>query len=284
MKENKITCEYCGTVYDSTEPCCPLCKTKPETDNYMGDHYDYDERPLDEDELDGEPVSPNGRGGKVAALVVLLALFLGFTGYILYAFELLPFKPTQTQEVTCTALQLDQTEVALTQADQSVQLTAVKTPADAVEAVTFTSSDAAVATVDATGLIQAVGSGTATITAVCGTQQAACTVTCTLDEAQPEENQPSAGRETTDPQKPEEDETGTLELSSRDISFFAAGESTTLTAAGADSADLSWESSDESVATVDSDGYVVAVGPGTATITAATGTQTAECVVRCSFE
>ena len=282
MKENKITCEYCGTVYDSTEPCCPLCKTKPETDNYMGDHYDYDERPLDEDELDGEPVSPKGRGGKVAALVVLLALFLGFTGYILYAFELLPFKPAQTQEVTCTALQLDQTEVTLTQAGQSAQLTAVKTPADAVEAVTFTSSDAAVATVDATGLIQAVGSGTATITAVCGTQQAACTVTCTLDEAQPEENQ--TPRETTGAQTPEEDETGTLELSSRDISFFAAGESTTLTAAGADSEDLSWESSDESVATVDSDGYVVAVGPGTATITASSGTQTAECVVRCSFE
>ncbi len=44
--------------------------------------------------------------------------------------------------------------------------------------------------------------------------------------------------------------------------------------------DITWSTSDESVATVDEDGVVTVVGTGSCTITAAAGNQTAECIVR----
>ena len=107
--DNLITCEFCGTVYDPSEGRCPICQGKPESaENYMGDHYDYDERPIEE-----EPAQRR-KGGKIIALLALILLFIGFAGYILYSFELLPFlKPTEpapvqsTEPVPCTALSVD---------------------------------------------------------------------------------------------------------------------------------------------------------------------------------
>ena len=46
---------------------------------------------------------------------------------------------------------------------------------------------------------------------------------------------------------------------------------------------IQFTSSDESVATVAQDGTVTAVAPGTATITAASGGLTAQCIVRCRW-
>lgn len=58
---------------------------------------------------------------------------------------------------------------------ETLQLTASVTPADAK--VTFTTDNATVATVSETGIVKAIASGTATITAQAGDKKATCTIT-----------------------------------------------------------------------------------------------------------
>ena len=74
----------------------------------------------------------------------------------------------------CTAISLDKNTILFGYAGETNQITATTSPIDG--AVTWTSSDTAVATVS-NGLVTAVGSGTATITATCGTRSATCTAT-----------------------------------------------------------------------------------------------------------
>ena len=67
--------------------------------------------------------------------------------------------------ILATSVSLDQSNVSLTEG-MTLQLTATVLPENATDrTVTWTSSDPAVATVDATGLVTAVAAGTATITA-----------------------------------------------------------------------------------------------------------------------
>ena len=78
--------------------------------------------------------------------------------------------------IAVESVELDKTEVELTEGD-SLTLVATVKPDDATDkTVTWTSSDPAVATVDG-GKIEAVKEGTATITAKAGEKSAACTVT-----------------------------------------------------------------------------------------------------------
>lgn len=76
----------------------------------------------------------------------------------------------------------------------------------------------------------------------------------------------------------------TLALNKSDFTLFKAGETYTLKAevTGIEEA-LVWTSSDENVATVDENGVVTAVAPGTATITVAAGDMTVDCIVRCDW-
>jgi uncharacterized protein YjdB len=139
----------------------------------------------------------------------------------------------------------------------TVQLTA--TPRDAAgnpltgRTVTWTSSNTAVATVDANGRVTAVSPGTATITATSEGRTGTSTITVVAPPPAPVATvavTPSTG--TLDPG-------GTLQLTAtpRD----AAGNVLT-------GRTVTWTSSNTSVATVDANGRVTAVGPGTATITA----------------
>lgn len=74
----------------------------------------------------------------------------------------------------------------------------------------------------------------------------------------------------------------TLTLDKSEHTFTAAGETVQLTAdTKADS--LAWTSSDEAVATVDANGVVTAVAPGTATITVTAEELTATCTVKCDW-
>ena len=69
----------------------------------------------------------------------------------------------------------------LTKAGESVQLTAVVNPDNAMDkAVTWSSSNTAVATVDANGKVTAVGNGTAVITVTTNDGSKTATVTMTV--------------------------------------------------------------------------------------------------------
>ena len=134
--------------------------------------------------------------------------------------------------------------------------------------VRWSSSNPAVASVGASGLVTALRPGTAVITASAGGKTAACTVICDW-EGEAGEDDPS-------------DEP--LRLLRTDMSFFNPGEFFTLTVLNVPSGTtVSWRSLDPAVATVDANGKVVAVGAGTTKIIASVGERTGECIVRCQI-
>ena len=127
--------------------------------------------------------------------------------------------------------------------------------------VTWSSGDTSVATVDASGLVTAVGNGAARITASAGNASGSAVVTVTQSVA-------------------------TVEVSPSAADLAALGATVQLTAEALDAnghavaeAEFSWESSDNSVATVDASGLVTGVAEGTATITASAGSASGSAVV-----
>ena len=166
------------------------------------------------------------------------------------------------EQVKVTGVTLDKTSLSL-KVGESAALTATVSPENATnKSVTWTTSDAKVATVDAGGKVTGVAAGTATITVTTadGGKTATCKVTVTGTAV-----------------------TG-VTLDKTTLSL-RAGESATLTAAvapdNAANKSVSWKSSNTAVATVDAGGKVTAVAPGSATITVTTadGNKTASCQV-----
>ena len=145
----------------------------------------------------------------------------------------------------------------------SETLTATITPADTGNKnVTWSSSDETVATVDNAGKVTAIAAGTTTITVT--TEDSGKTATCEVTVSS-------------------KAVTG-VSLDKTMLSLVT-GDSETLTATvapdDAGNKNVTWSSSDETVATVDDAGNVTATGKGTATITVTTedGGKTATCVV-----
>ena len=160
--------------------------------------------------------------------------------------------------VPVTGVTLDKTTLELFTGG-SATLTATVQPDDATNKnVTWQSDNANVATVQ-NGTVNAVGAGEATITVTTedGCKTATCIVTVTV---------PVTG----------------VKLNKETLELFTDG-SETLTATvepgNATNKALTWSTSDNTVATVDENGTVTAVGAGEATITATAGGITATCVV-----
>ncbi len=151
-------------------------------------------------------------------------------------------------DVLAPAIKVTPEAVSLVEGD-SFSLTVEKTDLDADAEVVWTSSNTSVATVDAAGHVTAIAEGTATITATC--QGVKATVAVTV----------SAKSDVKNP---------TIEVTPAAIALVE-GDAATLSIRKTDidsGAEVTWSSSDPSVATVDSNGKVTAVGEGTATITA----------------
>ena len=166
-------------------------------------------------------------------------------------------------DVAVTEVKITSTVTEVT-AGETITLKAEVLPADATnKTVTWTSSDATVATVKE-GVVTGVKAGEATITASAGGKNA--TVKVTVKAAA------TSGGETTTIAVTEVKITST-------VTEVTAGETITLTAevSPADATDktVTWSSSDTAIATVDSTGKVTGVAAGTATITAKAGEKTA---------
>ncbi len=146
-----------------------------------------------------------------------------------------------------TTLVLSEHSITLTEGG-SIAITASLKDAEGNDSeqefsVEWSSSDTEVATVDEAGTITAVKAGKATITATCGKLSATCEVTVSEPEA------PEVTEINLDTEKISGVEGSTYHLQ-------------------ADVDDLTWSSSDESVAVVDQNGIVTLVGAGRAIITA----------------
>ncbi len=173
--------------------------------------------------------------------------------------------PAQSGEIAINVFNLTKTTLTLNTTDEET-ITPIIFPSNATnKTVTWTSSNAAVATVDQTGKVKAVAAGTATVTATAGGKTATCAVTV-------------------------EERDDTVRVSSVTLpatAGVATGKTTALTAtvlpANATNKTVSWASDNTAVATV-SGGIVTGVSVGTANITATADGKTATCVVTVSAD
>ena len=167
---------------------------------------------------------------------------------------------SKTIEVVVTPTGITTTDALTLTAGEAATLETAVAPDDATHVSTsYTSSDDAIATVSASGEVTAVAAGDATITAaIDGTAlSAACEITVLPAIESVELNY------TTLSLRPE----GTAQLT-----YTVAPEE-------ALSDNITYTSSDETVATVDAEGNVTAIADGTATITVDVNGVTAECEV-----
>ncbi len=144
----------------------------------------------------------------------------------------------------------------------TMQLTATVAPAGATtKTVTWQSSDTNVAAVDENGKVTAAAAGTATITVKTadGGYTASCAVTVKAEK-------PAVSKVTLNMTSAELTVGGTTQLT---VTVEPAGAGGT----------VSWASGDSTVASVDANGKVTAVGAGTTTITATVGGKSASCTV-----
>ena len=164
-----------------------------------------------------------------------------------------PLRPEPSRPTTVT---VSPATAQLTTLDATVQLTAEVRDqngrAMSGATVTWASSSAAVATVDGSGLMTAVGNGTTMVTATSGEASGSATVTV-------------------------EQRVAEVRVSPDSVTLFAIGDTVRLAAEALDSngyevanAEFAWSSAD-SVVAVDSSGLVTAVANGTTVVTATSG-------------
>ena len=145
---------------------------------------------------------------------------------------------------------------------ETTEVVYVIDPSDAKRNIEWKSSDETIATVSDYGVISARRGGTCTVTGTCGDASITVYVTCDF-------TVPST----------------VLDMNYEDVTLNHEGQTIAL-AIDYELTDEQvkstvWESSDETVATVDTKGNVTAVADGTAVISASIGDYTASCIVRC---
>ena len=145
---------------------------------------------------------------------------------------------------------------------ETQQLSPTVRPRNSTDSVIYLTDDSSVLTVSNSGVVQAVGVGTATVTAAAGNQICAYTISVSMDSTMIVTEMD-------------------LALSSNTI-YVGNSVSASLQvrpSSASQYATISLTSSNEKVATVNSFGRVTGVSPGTATITAACGSVTASTTV-----
>ncbi len=155
------------------------------------------------------------------------------------------------------SMELDKSSLSLAQ-NETYKLTASYTPSDASSTIFWISSDNSVASVDQSGNVKAIGEGSATITASTGAREATCTVTVSKKEI------------------------ATLSLN-YGKKYMNVGEvfvlNAIITPNDLSDAKVTWDSSDDTVAAVNSSGVVTAKGVGVCEITATAGGKSDKCTV-----
>lgn len=171
-----------------------------------------------------------------------------YTAVDKYGNEIAKMTANIVVEQLVTGIELDSTNISLRKGDLYL-LSATVTPSDASDKrVYWSSSDASVATVNENGMVTAVGKGEATITAEAEDGSGVCT-SCKVSVKQP---------------------VTSISLSKSVLTLNKSESYQLVSEVGpydADDKGLTWRSSDTSVATVDANGLVTAVGTGKANIT-----------------
>ncbi|MBR3345312.1 MAG: Ig-like domain-containing protein [Solobacterium sp.] len=168
-------------------------------------------------------------------------------------------EPRDVPAVPATSITLSASSLTVNEGE-TAQLTATVKPANTTDIVVWTSSDASIASIDETGKVTGVSGGEATITARAGTKS----VSIKVKVVGPVKVK---GVDVTETLTLRPGKTGALKV--------------TITPEDATNKNVTFESSDTAVATVDAEGNVTAVAEGTAVITVTTedGSFKDECTV-----
>ena len=319
---NRIICDICGAEYPETEERCPVCNyPRQGTEKLAAAEGETVRTRVKGGRFSSKNVKKRKKAQMKAAkvrqenpnrpliitIILLLIAIILVSCYICLRFlygrgaipalrnpettaaadTTLPLQTTLPPTVPCEGLVLEASVLDMEAPGEQKQLAVMAVPENTTDAITFVSADPAVAEVDQSGWITAMGPGQTTVTITCGGVSETCTVVCWFQEETTVPVETTLPVETTQPTEPKATEPKNLILDQTDVSFFSKNESFTIYVKLGD-ADVSrskvtWATSDPKVATVEN-GTVTAVGKGTATITAEYDGKKAECVVRCRFE
>lgn len=169
-------------------------------------------------------------------------------------------------ETAETIMSLNTEDVTLISLDETLQLSVTDTlTASEKSELVWASEDPSIATVDQNGLVKAVSGGTVHITATTGDMVGTCIVRVNISSISTDSGEVP------------------ITLNHTDVTLFNVGEYVQLkvvTDAEIDTASISWQSQDSSIATIDGTGLVKAVANGTVNITAKVNGVSVSCIVR----
>lgn len=245
----------------------------------------------DDDEQEPEEEERSSNLGLIIVVIVLLLAIAAVSVYIAVSiFGIgLPQKPdvTEPQNITttaptteqipeatgipCTALDVSDVDIYLSGEGSTWQLTVTAIPENSTDTVSFSSTDETVVTVDpATGLVTAVGNGTASVIITCGDVVVDCPVKCELADTEPttEATEPIEGFQ--------------LKLDKKDFTLFKAGATCDIYSGEVDPADITWTTDNDQVAAIDK-GVVTAVGNGRTRVYGEYNGQKVSCWVGCKL-
>ena len=286
---SKIVCDVCGSTYSETEAQCPICGTakseaaKPIVEANAEDQAAKGGKFSRTNTRRSGTGSPRKSGAdknkeegapsNIAMIVIVAVLLLAIVSVCVFIAVRLINRPEPdpsgsssstppvVQQIPCTGIELvgnPDSSLSFTDLTQTAQLNVKALPENTTDIVTYTysSSDPTVVTVDDNGLVTPVANGTATVTVTYGSYTISVSVTCDI---------PAPITE--------------LVLAHSDVTLRAPNYLTVSLYNGElDPADITWTSSDETIATVDN-GVVTGGSNGTATITAVYGELSASCKV-----
>lgn len=244
-----LKCPKCGEMFSDSYKTCPFCEEDEAFAN-------GGKKPVNPGRRVHRQKSPSILGPTLVLVLVLVA------GVLLYTLigsgkpgDDQP-DPPNTPTVTLT---LDQTALELTVGGTG------KLTATGAEGITWTSSNAGVATVAEDGTVTAVAAGTATISA---SAEGADPVTCTV----------------TVKEAPKKDLVlrsiyNSKGVAQTDFTMSVGDPVVPMTVDGTDST-VKWSTEHSNIATINSDGEVTAVSSGRTTIIAEVDGQTLKCEVR----
>jgi len=228
----------------------------------------------------GSPIV--GAIGVVLVLALLLAAFFAANHFGLFEKpaepeEEVPELPVTPEEVLCTGISLDLTEITLTEEGASQVLTVTVTPADCTEKVNWISTEPSIAAVDYNGRVTALAEGEANILVSCGSYAVTCDV---LVDYTPEEESEESEDATTETESETEGD-GEMELSATDITMTYPGELARLYVNNSGEKEITWSTDNETILSIDETGLITAKATGTTNVYAEVDGQSFQCIVRC---
>ena len=299
----KAVCYYCGTLYDEERGKCPLCGSTARAADQQPptrrERLTEEERKHRKGGTKGKFSAPKKKQESPKGILIAAVVFLALAVLVVFYFigDMIGWWPGVEDWVErsepsvsfakgdCEELLLSSETLRFTAVGETKELS-VSVNLACEEKVYCHSEDSSIAEISekastAMGLetksvtftVKAVAEGQTKIVVQCGDKTAACEVVCGA-EASSQTNEPSTTGDGFAPKLNYDSE----------VSLYEKGESATLRVTNLpEGGDVLWRSADESIASVDADGKVTAVGSGTTTVTAEVDGKTVEVKVICTF-